>query len=464
MTLSIRADLKLPLVEQVEQGIRERIARGELRGGERLRSIRTLANDLAVSRNTVIEAYDRLMAKGLIRSRQGSGYFVENAAPGLVTPGGSSNPQEANEIIDNLWHLFDDQTNQLKLGCGWLPENWRDQDDISYAIRQVARQDSAGVFNYSTPLGSANLRENLQRRLKVLNIDVATQQIMLTTGASHALDLLIRYLLKPGDVVLVETPGYYNLFGLLKLQGIRMISVPRTPQGPDLDELERLLTIYKPKLFFLNSVFQNPTGTTITPSTAHRILQLAEKFDFLVVEDDIYADLQSDISIRLAALDKLRRVIYVGSFSKSLSCSLRVGFIAAAPAMIQNLVNVKMLTSISSSRFSEEVVTVMLENGSYRKSLERLRRRLELQMTKTLSLLEGNGWCVFARPSGGMFIWARRPDISDSSVIVAAAKRRGISLSPGSVFTPDMDDCPWLRINVTYASDPRAIDFLSKPF
>jgi DNA-binding transcriptional MocR family regulator len=463
MKIVIEQNAETSLANQVEQGVRMQIERRELRAGTRLPSIRRLAAELSVSRNTVIEAYDRLVAQGLVRSRQGSGYFVDELAPRLVSVGGWSNLREAEEVYDRLWRMFSEQGDSLKLGCGWLPEHWRDTAEFTYAVRKVARQDQTNLFDYSTPLGNPGLRQHLQRRFRGMDINVHAHQILLTTGASHGLDLLIRHLLNPGDVVFVEAPGYYNLIGLLKLQGIQIVGIRQTAHGPDIDALEEMLTTCQPRLFFVNSVFQNPTGTTLSVSIAHQILQLAERFDFLVIEDDVYADFQSDVTLRLAALDQLRRVVYVGSFSKSLSCSLRVGFVAAAPEMIRGLVDVKMLTSIATSRFAEEVVSVMLNNGSYRQLTQRLCRRMDQQMVTTLRLLESTGWEVFSPPSGGMFIWVRWPGVSDSAVLVESAEHRRVSLSSGSAFHSNMGDCPWFRINVTYATDPRAIAFITDP-
>jgi DNA-binding transcriptional MocR family regulator len=360
-----------------------------------------------------------------------------------------------------MWNLFNNDSINLKLGCGWLPESWRETEDLSYAIRHVTRMNRTGLLDYSTPLGSLNMRQLVRLRLRLLDMPVDENQILLTTGASHALDLLVRYLTKPGDTVFVESPGYYNLFGLLKLQGVNMVGVPRGQEGPDVDALERLLTTHRPKLFFVNSVLQNPTGTTLSPGVAHRLLQLAERYDFTVVEDDIYADFQAEPSIRLAALDGLKRVIYVSSYSKTLSCSLRVGFIVGGSTLIRSLVDVKMLTSIASSRFAEHVVATMLENGSYRKLLERLRQKMTRQMVSALSLMQGAGWEIFSEPASGMFVWARRPEVASAQEVIHRAAGRGVSLTPGAIFREDTADTPWLRINVTYASDPRAAAFLT---
>lgn len=464
MRLRIDPSAPLPLVEQVVRGIGDWIEREDVRAGARLPSIRRLASEHGISRNTAVEAYDRLVAQGAIRSRQGSGFFVADRPQRGFCGQGSSNPELAEQVTDQLWTLFADEGARLKLGCGWLPDSWREVDDLAYAIRQVTRRERTGLLDYSTPLGSQTVRTLVQRRLRLMGIEVDSNQVLLTTGASHALDLLIRYLTRPGDTVFVETPGYYNLFGLLKLQGVGMVGVARTEQGPDLDQLERLLQIHRPKLFFVNSVLQNPTGSTLVPSVAHRLLQLADRYHFTLVEDDIYADLQADPTIRLAALDRFRSVIYLSSFSKSLSSSLRVGYIVGAPGVIKSLVDVKMLTSIASSRFAEEVVATMLENGSYRKMVERLSQRIAGQMAATLPLLAKTGWKVFCEPAGGMFVWARRAEVDDSERLLAVAERLGVSLSPGAFFTPEMSPCPWLRINVTHANDPRALAFFCASF
>ncbi|HSP31553.1 MAG TPA: PLP-dependent aminotransferase family protein, partial [Halomonas sp.] len=340
------------------------------------------------------------------------------------------------------------------------PSDWRESDDLSHAIRQVARKSRSGIFEYSTPQGPQDLRGLIQERLRPLEIAADAQQIVMTGGGSHSLDLLVRMLLEPGDVVFVESPGYYNLFGLLHLQRISVIGVPRLTDGPDIERLEALLAQYRPKLFYINSVFQNPTGSTLTPSVAHRVLQLAEQYDFQIIEDDIYADFQHTPTTRLAALDGLRRVFYLGSFSKSLSSSLRVGFIAAPPPLVQHLVDIKMLTSISASRFAEQVVTTMLQNGSYRKLIERLRTKLSSQMAIALMMLKKAGWEVYTEPAGGMFIWAKPPVAITPETLSELANRCEVTLSPGHLFFADHQPTPWLRLNVAYMQDSRAKEFI----
>jgi DNA-binding transcriptional MocR family regulator len=266
-------------------------------------------------------------------------------------------------------------------------------------------------------------------------------------------------MLKPGDTVFVEDPGYYNLFGLLKLQGVRIVGVPRLANGPDVDVAEHLLKTIKPKLFFINTVFHNPTATNIAPQVAFKVLQLAQQHDFTIVEDDIYADFQAAPTQRLASLDQLDHVIYVGGLSKTLSSSLRIGYLAARRDLIKDLVDVKVLTSLGGSRYSECVVAALLERGTYRKYLERLRRRIRDTLSTAVLRLEENGWEVFDEPSGGNFVWTRVPGIEDSMVLVDHALKFGITLAPGSYYRPNGETSPWVRINTAHADDPRAIRF-----
>ncbi|RXE46531.1 aminotransferase-like domain-containing protein [Chromohalobacter israelensis] len=463
MKLELAPNSCTPLASQVAEGICDWIVKHGAGGGSRLPSIRRLSSDLGISRNTAIEAYDRLVAQGLVCSRPGSGFYVTDNATSTL----DEQPVETTsleEFTSDMWALFQSDKEELKLGCGWLPNHWREEGGLTYAIRQVTRQNRSGLFEYSSPMGTPELRVLLRERLRLLGIDVAADQILLTAGASHALDLIVRHMLEPGDTVFVESPGYYNLLGLLRLHRVKIVGVSRLAGGPDPQHMEALLKDHRPKLFFTNSVFQNPTGTTLVPTVAHRILQLAEVHDFRIVEDDIYTDFQHDPSIRLAALDGLRRVIYLGSFSKSLTSSLRVGFLAAEPEMMKPLVDIKMLTSIAASSFAEQVVQLMLQNGSYRKLVERLRTRLSGQMAAALNQVKNSGWEVFVEPAGGMFLWVRHPEVESSSQLVTYAKRAGVSLTPGHLFLPQGDDSPWLRINVAYLQDHRAARFVDDPF
>lgn len=453
MDLGINRQALVPVVQQIVSAIAAWIRESGVSPGTRLPSIRQLAHDNLLSQSNVIEALERMVAEGVLASRAGSGFVIAEQ------PVASSPLAECQwyEGAERRWGAFtDNQLGELKLGCGWLPDSWRESDDISYAIREISRTDTAGVFNYSTPLGLPVLREQLHKRLTQIQVASSTERILTTHGASHAQDLLIRTLLKAGDTVVVETPGYGNLYRQLAFHGVKLLEVPRTRSGPDIQALEALLASHRPKCLFVNSLYHNPTGSSLSRTVAERLLHLAHARDFLIVEEDVYGDLQHASCIRLAALAHGDRVIYVSSFSKTLSSALRVGYLTASTALIGQVLKLKTLTGLGTSRFAEAMVASLLANGTYRKWVQRLRRRLSTEMAKTLQVLEDEEWEVFAVPAGGMFVWAR-PGAVDGTRLHARARQLGVLLSSGELFSPTGQHADWLRINVAYACDHRAL-------
>ncbi|MFJ2431022.1 PLP-dependent aminotransferase family protein [Pseudomonas sp. NPDC087804] len=446
MELRIDRQALVPVVQQIVDGMTEWVAQSGVAPATRLPSVRQIARGNLLSQSCVTEACERLVAQGILASCQGTGFMVAASPKTLCGQG------EGEAGCSGFYGA----AGGLKLGSGGLPESWRESDDLSYAIREVARTDMASLFNYSSAAGLPALREQIVKRLKIFNIDAPAEQLLTTAGASHALDLIVRTLLQAGDCVVVETPGYAPLFNLLRLNGVNMIEVRRTPTGPDLDALERLLGEFRPVAMFINSHHHNPTGTSLTAAAAQQVLYLCRLHDVRLIEDDVYADLHSGNGTRLAALDE--RVIYVGSFSKTLSSSLRVGFVLAEPEVIARLAQVKMISSMGASSFSEAVVASLMASGAYRKLVQRQRQRLNTDRTAALQLLEDADWEVFGKPTGGLFIWARAPQTDDVR-LCRQAQRSGVLLSASSVFSPSGESSDWQRINVAHACDPRARQF-----
>ena len=459
LDIELNRESGVPLTEQIVSGVQDWIRSRTAHPGAKLPSIRQFATEYEVSRFPVIEAYDRLVSLGYIDSRHGSGFYVSDRQPAGTHCQGTSDPRRAEDESDHLLQQFNHPGETLKLGSGFIPEAWRDMDGIAQAIRHVSRADPASMVDYATPLGNLTLREHLQSRIGQLGIQADASQILITNGASQAFDLLMRYMLKAGDTIFVEDPGYYNLYGLLKLHGVTLIGIPRTRNGPDLDVMQEQLKSHRPKLLFVNTVFHNPTGTTVAPPVAFRLLQLAREHGFSIVEDDIYADFQTDLTDRLATLDQLEHVIYLGGLSKTLSSSLRIGCVVASHAIIKDLVDIKMLTSIGGSRFAEAVAVSMLERGAYRKYLERLRRRMRDALGSTIQTLEDTGWEIFDKPVGGKFVWARVPHVANAERLVECGAPLGVTVVPGNYFRPNMEVSPWTRIHIAFGNDPRAQTF-----
>jgi DNA-binding transcriptional MocR family regulator len=389
---------------------------------------------------------------GCLQSRRGAGFYT-SPAPAQARPAASACHTRNAELVWLIYRQLAADESTVLVGGPWLPHSWRDEAGIRQSLNVLARKNGAHLLEYGLPFGYLPLREHLALMLAGLGITAHPGQLLLTHGASHALELVIRYLLKPGDAALVDDPGYYNMFGNLRLQGVEMLAVPRNPDGPDIAVLEQLAAAHRPKVYFTQSVMQNPTGTDMSPHVAFKVLQIAERYNFIVVEDDIFCDLQVKPTPRLATLDQLSRVIYVRSFSKTLSGSLRVGFVACSQEIAHELVDIKMLTSITTSPFTERLIYLMLVDGHYRKYLSRLRERLGEARLNVVRAFERIGLELFAEPVDGMFVWARLPDVDDSLALAEASQRDGIMLAPGTVFRPHLERSPWMRFNVAVCED-----------
>ncbi len=458
--IQLSSSARLTLVEQIVEQLRKLVDKGSLRAGTRMTSIRQFAQQHAVSVHTVAEAYERLVALGYLESRPRSGFFIKRAH---ALPQQRDPTHSFAKAFDHLWQLRSHLGNadgMLNVTSGKLPADWMDADLVRASLKSVAAKIDSAMLQYGDPYGYLPLRSLLQTRLGDLGIHAQSDQVLLTSGASQAIDLIIRYLLRPGDKVLVDDPGYFNLFSNLQMQGIEAVPVRRNHDGPDLELLEQLAQQHRPRLMFTQSVLQTPTGSTISAGNAYRLLRLAEQYDFRIVENDVYADMLAQPVPRIAALDQLSRVLYVGSFSKTLSVSARVGYVAAAPKEIRDLANMKMITSITSAQLAEKFVFHALTEGLYRRGVERLRQRLAESMADTEQALRPLGFQFFCRPLGGKFVWLRHPEIENSSDIWTLAAEAGIVIAPGKVFRSSMQDTPWFRLNVSHGNDPVLLKFL----
>ena len=449
-------------VNAVIQTIREQLASRVLVPGERLPSIRQMAERLNVAKNTIVEAYDRLAADGVIAAKRGSGFYVCGHLPPLSLADVGATRDRS---IDPLWIIrqsLEAEGNMLKPGCGWLPPSWLPDEEIRRALRRLVREPQTGLLEYGHPNGHFALREQLSRRLGERGIATSIRQIILTDSGTQAIDLICRFLLEPGDTVLIDDPGYFNFQALLRAHRVQLVAVPYTEQGPDVLAMAELLARHKPRLYITNSVFHNPTGAVLSPIVAHRVLKLAEDHDLLIVEDDIFAEFAQNTSPLLASFDGLNRVIHVGSFSKVLTASVRCGYIAVRQDWAEQIVDLKLATMISSCGLGAELVYSMLRRGVYRHHIEALRNQLADAMGRTLHRLEKLGISPWMKPQGGMFLWVHLPQGLDSAKVSREALHEGVVLAPGNVFSLSQTASPFLRFNVAQCQPPKIFDVLEK--
>ncbi|WP_025030359.1 aminotransferase-like domain-containing protein, partial [Nitratireductor aquibiodomus] len=327
---------------------------------------------------------------------------------------------------------------------------------------RLSRADAAVLADYGEPLGSPSLRTLLARRMAGHGIEASPGQVMLTDSGTQAIDLLCRFLLKPGDTVLVDDPCYFNFHALLRAHQVKIVGVPYTPSGPDVARFAEALDRHSPRLYITNSALHNPTGAVLSPAVAHRLLLLAEKADLTIVEDDIFADFEVEPAPRLAAFDGFARVVYIGSFSKSLSASMRCGFVAAPRGWIDGLTDLRIATCFGGPSMAAELVLALLGDGSYRRHMETVRQRLSASRETVGQRLKKLGIEPWIEPRAGMFLWCRLPDGLDASAIARHALEHDVVLAPGNAFSLSGSARGFLRFNVAQCDDERIFSLLEK--
>lgn len=456
------------LVDQIVRSIEARIDDKLLRTGARMPSIRQFADLHQVSRFTVVEAYDRLVAKGFLESRRGSGFYVRERAPMIAAGRPANRPSDpAPPQLDVVWlirNMFRQQPPQNMPGSGLLPADWLDGELVGNALRAVGRQNQNLLLQYGNPQGFLPLRQQLQLKLAELEIAATPEQILTTAGVTQGLDLIARHFLQPGDTVFVDDPAWFLMFGSFAALGAKVVGIPRLADGPDVPKLAELAAAHKPKLYVINSVLHNPTSTSLSAAKAFQVLKIAEQQGFTIVEDDIYCDMHPGTVVqpatRIAALDQLDRVIYLGGFSKTLAANLRVGFIAASEEMAKRLADRKMLSTLTTTDIGERIVYKILSEGHYRKHVDRLRGKLSMVRDKSVKQLERIGVTVDINPPAGMFLWADTG--CDTNVLTERGLEQGYLFAPGSLFSPSQLPSTRMRFNIAYMADMGILRFLEQ--
>jgi DNA-binding transcriptional MocR family regulator len=460
-----------PLFVQLADRLGQRISTRLLAPGAKLPSVRQCAQQHGVSAATVVQAYDLLAARGLVLAEPKKGFFVRLQEEKRQEPSAKRSSIATNiEAIEVDAHthahthapisaealirgMFQSQlvsaSGKALPGMGVLPREWLQNDFLPRALREVASPKNVQelALQYGDPQGDAPLRRALAHKLKDIHVSATPEQIITTVGATHALDVASRCLLKPGDAVMVEEPGWAVEFARLQALGMRVLPVPRGlngVDGPDVATLQRYCELHAPKLYVSVSVLHNPTGATLSPAAAHRVLQLAAAHNFHVLEDDTYSHLAESAATRLAALDGLQRVIYISGFAKVLAPNWRVGFMAAPAALVERLTDTKMLSTLTTPALMERALSLCIERGQLRRHAERVRSQLAQARQRCVKLVEKAG-CRFAAEPAGLFGWI------DTGVDTDALAQRmldhGYLLAPGSLFHASKQPSTLMRIN-----------------
>lgn len=467
--------MKIPLDRNSAQAvylqIRDRLSRliesGALQPGDRLPSIRTLARTTRVNKLTVIEAYGVLEGDGLIRARQGSGYFVSPSPVASVQPISHFAPPQEVILSEHPGSSFFDtyvaavaaqqHADMIDLSTGF-PMN-SGLEDLQRIARRAVKQVNSTLFNYDLPHGQLTLRQQIARMLVQQGLEVTSEDLIITNGSKQGLSLALLHYVQPGDWVIVESPTYHGVLELLSCLKVKVIGIPMNLEGINLELLEQYLHTYHPKLIYTVSTLQNPTG--VTTSYAHRtsLLQLAERYGCKIIEDNAYEGLNFEpVPPPLKALDRNDIVTYVGTFSKTLMPGLRVGYMVVTGKDYQPLVESKLNHDYHVSTVSQAIVSEYLASGHYRHHLAHLQSK-HLQSRNTMvSAMQcyfpsEASWTV---PNGGTFLWVQLPKDISMTAICQATLSHNILIANGALFFPDRQGYNALRLN--FSQEPEVIE------
>ncbi|MGY8871222.1 MAG: aminotransferase-like domain-containing protein [Pseudomonadales bacterium] len=429
--------------------------------GDRLPSVRDMCAEQQLSKATVLHAYQRLEARGLVEARPKSGYFVlSNTANRAVPLIGNDTvvapaPVTVSDVVMDVMsrgaafdilaglqvqrrsvHSFSEKkpvdeniTEASNAGITALNRS------VGRALRSQA--DSAHHY-YDEPAGDSVLREQLAQRYRRYGCERNAEDFCITAGCQQSLFLALMVSCQRGDIVAVESPGFYGVLQLLEQLGLQVVEIPASPvTGLDADALERALQQWDIRACVVTPAYATPTGANLPLATRKKLLLLAEQYDLALIEDDIYGELgflgRPD---PLKAEDKTGRVILCSSFSKSLSRDLRIGWIDAGRWHNQ-VKRLKLVTLLASSRFVQQGLASFLKDGGYDTHLRRQREQLRLQRDQLVNFLDEH-WAAdirFSVPEGGVAMWLQLPEGIDTLAAYGAALSQGVVITPGSLFS-----------------------------
>ncbi len=501
MRIELERDHSVPVYRQIAQKLRSMIESGTLPAGTRLPPSRTLARDLKVNRATVTAAYDALGTLGYVEARVGRGTFVgaeaaRGRSSGLPPATAVADPAQpdplpregtAADISGVPWSapysrgmeqlmgfptrepLTVDHPEAVDFAALFPDESFFPVATFRRLMADVLARRGRELLQYSAPEGDPELRTFLAGELNRAGMQVTADHIVIVNGAQQGLDLLLRAFVDPGDPVVVESPTYWSLLPALGFYRADVIEVPMTPQGLDLDVLSAVVAERRPKLIYTMPNFQNPTGLTMNLETRQGLADIARRHSIPVVEDDYEKDLRllGNGLPGLKAIAPEALIMHLGTFSKGLFPGLRLGWIAAPPAVLERLLLAKRYADLHTSSLAQAVIAAFCRGGHYEKHLKKLHRIYRQRRTSLLAALERHfpADATWTRPDGGYALWVTLPPAMRVTDLLAESRRQGVVFTPGPYFFHRAEGENCFRLSIARTDRPeieRGIEVLGR--
>lgn len=458
MALNLQLDREspVPLARQIQEQIERLIREGWLAPGVKLPATRELAQILDVNRTTVALAYEELVAGGRARAHVGQGTFVADAPDGGPAPVPSAParvPLDWSRLFSRSAHIAGAAVERrasappgaravISFAEGTPDSGLFPTDAFRRVLNQVVRTEGAALLQYP-PGGDGYLplRAYLATYLLRFGVEARADDILVVNGSQQGFDLIARTFIDPGDVVAMEQPTYPRAIGVFRAAGAQLVPVPWDREGPSAEALEQVLARHRPKLFYCQPTAHNPTGVTMSPEAARRVLDVAARHHVPVVEDGFDGSLYygNRRPLPLRALDRNGLVLYIGTFSKVLFPGLRLGWLVAPPPVVERLRAAKQLADLGTSPLIQAAVHRFCERRLLDRHVARIAREYDRRRTALLEALdrhmpEGTSW---TEPRGGFSLLLTLPAGCDAAGLMPRALRRGVSFTPGARFFVD---------------------------
>ena len=496
MRLTVDRRSGVPMYRQLASQLRESIVSGALAEGYRLPPERELAARLEVNRTTVLQAYQQLKDEGLIASKVGKGTFVLPATPSasvtstatvasvppvsVDTDGASGEPP----VIRPPWSvLFSDYSNRFTYhdiaevdraqqggaggagrGAGTGPHpidfatgspNPADiPDDLLRTVSLEAFSSHEFDGQPESPIeGFDELRELLAEHMRDRGVGCDERNVMVLSGSEQGIDLIVRAFVNPGDCVLVEQSTFFPALQTFRSADARIVGVPVDGDGMRTDLLEGYCARFHPKLIYTIPTFHNPTGTTMPIERRRALVDVARRYQCLIVEDDAYGDLwygEGRRPMPLAGMENSGYVMYLSTFSKTVTSGLRTGWVVADPHVIARLAALRRMVDQHTSTSSQRICLELLKEGRIAGHVASLAAAYRTRRDTVLGALEryapqGARW---THPQGGYYVWITLPEGVRALDLLARCRTKGVTFMPGGVFDVDESDDAHIRLNM----------------
>ncbi len=456
----------MTLYETLAKDIEATIRRGVLRPGDRLPSVREASVRHGVAITTVLRAYGRLESRGLIESRPQSGYFVRagdsasrRATPALQTskPATTSSQVDVSRLVLSTLRSIGSH-DAVPLGSPYPDPSLFPFEKINRYANAIGKREAAWRLTEALPPGDPGLIRQIARRHAENGMPVDPAEMIVTVGATEAINLCLQAVARPGDAVVVESPTFYAMLHAIERMGMRAIEVATHPEhGIDLDALARILKTRRVAACMVMPNFQNPLGFRMSDENKRALVELAARHELPIIENDVYNELHFGKShpSTLKSFDTQGLVLYCSSFSKSLTAAYRVGW--ALPGRWRDRVEkLKFLNTLTTPVIPQRAIAAYLERDGYERHLRALRRLYEQQARLMRAAVERffpEGTRA-SRPAGGYVLWVELPAPVDSMALYRDALERGITIGPGTMFSTSDTYRHFIRLNYSYAWSP----------